>query len=146
VSKDAGATWSIAQSNVPSGGKLVVLPDSSGHLLLAAGSGLWQASGNPTAPVLAANSSVTSANLVGFGKAAAGASNLTLFLYGKISGGSATTAELFTSLDGGTTWSQINDDAHQWGGGVDSLSGDMRTFGTVYVGTNGRGVIWGTIH
>jgi hypothetical protein len=29
------------------------------------------------------------------------------------------------------------------GGGIRALAGDMRTFGTIYVGTNGRGILWG---
>jgi len=46
--------------------------------------------------------------------------------------------------DGGSTWIQINDSAHQWAG-FTAVCGDMRTFGTVYLGTNGgRGIIWGT--
>jgi hypothetical protein len=51
---------------------------------------------------------------------------------------------LFRSTNNGASWTQINDSAHRWGGGVGSVTGDMRTFGTVYVGTNGRGIIWGT--
>jgi hypothetical protein len=150
VSTNSGANWSAVQSGLPAGGKLVALPDSSGHLLLAAGaSGLWEASGSIAAPRLAPMGSVQSASLVAFGRSAGGSSPLTLFLYGGVSSGSATepsVPELFTSIDGGSTWSQINDAQHQWGGGVNSLSGDMRTFGTVYVGTNGRGILWGQSH
>jgi len=78
----------------------------------------------------------------GFGKAAPGSSSMTLYLYGVAN--SSSTGELFRSTDNGASWIQINDPAHQWGGGVNCVTGDMRTFGTVYVGTNGRGIIWGT--
>jgi hypothetical protein len=55
----------------------------------------------------------------------------------------ANVSGIFRSTDGGAHWLQINDGLHQWGA-IDSISGDMRTFGTVYIGTNGRGIIWGT--
>jgi hypothetical protein len=149
VSTNGGAAWTVAQTGIPSGGKLGVLPDSSGHLMLAGrAGGLWQAAGNTAVPVLAANATVKSANCIGFGKAVATGTRavsgpLTLFLYGMVAGDSATTAELYRSTDGGATWTQINDAAHQWGGVVNNVTGDMRTFGTVYVETNGRGILWG---
>jgi xyloglucan-specific exo-beta-1,4-glucanase len=93
-------------------------------------------------PILQKLSSIATANLVAFGKPAGGSAPITWYLYGAINAGD--TIELFTSINGGASWTQINDANHQWGGGVNSLSGDMRTFGTVYVGTNGRGIILGT--
>jgi photosystem II stability/assembly factor-like uncharacterized protein len=46
---------------------------------------------------------------------------------------------LFRSIDAGQTWVRINDDQHQWGhAGETAITGDPRTFGRVYVGTNGR--------
>jgi hypothetical protein len=143
VSTDGGVNWSSVQNDLPGGGTLIALPDSAGHLLLATGtSGLWEASGSASMPTLQKLSSVAAANLVAFGKPAGGSAPLTWYLYGAIDAGATT--ELFTSIDSGATWTQINDSSHQWGGGVDSLSGDMRTFGTVYIGTNGRGIILGT--
>jgi hypothetical protein len=50
---------------------------------------------------------------------------------------------VYRSADGGVTWLQINDAAHQWGG-INAICGDMRTFGTVYLTPPGRGIIWGT--
>ncbi len=77
---------------------------------------------------------------IGYGKAAPGSSHLTLYLDGTIGGAWG----LYRSTDGGSTWIQINDSAHQWAG-FTAVCGDMRTFGTVYLGTNGgRGIIWGT--
>lgn len=74
---------------------------------------------------------------LGFGKAAPSSSNLTLFLDGFVNGNWG----IYRSTDGGNTWVQINDESHQWGG-VGPVAGDMRTFGTVYLGA--RGIIWGT--
>jgi hypothetical protein len=47
------------------------------------------------------------------------------------------------ATDGGLSWIRINDDAHQYGG-IDHVTGDMRTFGTVYFSGSGRGILWGT--
>lgn len=51
---------------------------------------------------------------------------------------------MYRSLDGGTTWKRINDDAHQFGY-LRALSGDSRLFGRVYLGTGGRGIRVGDI-
>jgi xyloglucan-specific exo-beta-1,4-glucanase len=65
---------------------------------------------------------------------------LTLYLDGTV----GTTTGLFRTVDGGSTWAQINDATQQSGGSILDVTGDMRTFGTVYVSTNGRGIIWDT--
>ncbi|MFZ1086091.1 MAG: hypothetical protein WAN35_14085, partial [Terracidiphilus sp.] len=147
ISTNQGKTWTSAQTGLPTNcssqtGCLVILPDAQGDLWMASGSGLYHNTGTATAPNLTPLSGVGSANYLSFGKAAAGSSYLTLYMYGVAD--SSNTTELFRSTDNGATWTQINDAAHQWGGGVDCVTGDMRTFGTVYVGTNGRGIIWGT--
>jgi hypothetical protein len=141
LSTNNGATWSVAQTALPSGGTLVILPDAQGNLYLSAGSrGLYSNTGTATAPTLSKSSSVATSTYFHFGKAAPGAPHLTLFVYGQIN----SITGLFRSVDNGISWIQINDATHQWGGGVNSITGDMRTFGTVYLGTNGRGIIWGT--
>jgi hypothetical protein len=51
---------------------------------------------------------------------------------------------LYRSIDAGATWVRINDDQHQWGrAGEAAITGDPRIYGRVYVGTNGRGIIYG---
>jgi xyloglucan-specific exo-beta-1,4-glucanase len=76
----------------------------------------------------------------GFGTAAAGSTHLTLYLDGTV----GTVTDLFRSVDAGSTWVRINDATQQFGGSILDVTADMRTFGTVYVSTNGRGIIWGT--
>jgi hypothetical protein len=147
ISTNQGKSWTTVQSGLPTNcssqtGCLVILPDAQGDLWLASENGLYHNTGSATAPNLTAISGVSSANYLSFGKAAPGSSSLTLYLYGEVNASSP--QELFRSTDSGASWIQINDAAHQWGGGVDCVTGDMRTFGTVYVGTNGRGIIWGT--
>ena len=50
---------------------------------------------------------------------------------------------IYRSLDGGAAWRRINDDAHQWGRRWRVVTGDPRRFGRVYVGTDGRGIMYG---
>jgi hypothetical protein len=139
MSTNGGQTWTTEQSGMPYTGTLVILPDTQGDLWLASTSGLYNNTGSTTSPTLTAISGVSSAKYLGFGKAAPGSNFLTLYLYGTI-----TAQNLFRSTDGGASWTQINDSAHQWGGGIGGVTGDMRTFGTVYIAGGGRGIIWGT--
>ena len=138
MSTDGGATFTTVQTGLPSGGTLTVLPDAQGDLWMA-GALLYSNTGTAAAPKLTQMAGVQEAYHLGFGKAAPGSSQLTLFLDGQISN----VPGLYRSTDGGSTWVRINDDAHQWGG-INALCGDMRTFGTVYLAGGGRGIIWGT--
>ncbi len=49
----------------------------------------------------------------------------------------------YRSTDGGASWTQINDSAHQWYYSGYVITGDPNLFGRVYIGTNGRGIIYG---
>ena len=40
-------------------------------------------------------------------------------------------------------WQRINDDAHQWGWTGETVTGDPRVYGRVYLATNGRGIQYG---
>jgi photosystem II stability/assembly factor-like uncharacterized protein len=51
---------------------------------------------------------------------------------------------IFRSDDAGITWTRINDDAHQFGS-LDVIAGDPRIYGRVYLGTSGRGILYGDI-
>ena len=82
--------------------------------------------------------SVSEANALGFGKPADGKKYPALYLIGKI----GETRGFFRSDDVGATWVRINDDKHQYGFcGV--ITGDPRVYGRVYVGTGGRGIVYG---
>ena len=82
--------------------------------------------------------SVSEVNALGFGKAAPGKTYPALYIIGKVSEASG----FFRSDDAGVTWVKINDDRHQYGFcGV--ITGDPRVYGRVYIGTGGRGIVYG---
>ncbi len=50
---------------------------------------------------------------------------------------------IWRSPDGGAHWSRIDDVRHRWGGRFRVISGDPRLRGRVYIGTDGRGIVYG---
>jgi hypothetical protein len=76
-----------------------------------------------------------------FGKAAPGKDYPAIFVAS--SGGAA--AGLYRSDDEGVSWVHINDAEHQWGNRFVCIAGDPRIYGRVYVGTDGRGILYGDI-
>jgi photosystem II stability/assembly factor-like uncharacterized protein len=75
----------------------------------------------------------------GLGAAAPGGQWPTLYATGGMQG----LTGIWRSTDGGTDWQRINDDQHQWGLRFRVISGDPRRFGRVYIGTDGRGIVFG---
>lgn len=117
--------------------RLYTTPGREGELWLAAFHGLYRKrAGDGQAfqrlPV------VSEIHAFGFGRAAPGSQEPALYLMGTVSGRHG----LYRSTDAAASWQRINDDAHQWGL-VLQVSGDPKVFGRVYVGTHGRGVLYG---
>ena len=50
---------------------------------------------------------------------------------------------IWRSGDGGSNWTRINDPHHEYGRRFRCIAGDMRIRGRVYVGTDGRGIVYG---
>jgi len=144
-SSDKGVTWYATTTSLPQiaswqHSQVTTVTGVQGDIWLATPSGLYRSTNSGWTWNQFDTSAVTSATSVGFGKAATGAFYPAIYLSGTVNG----TTALFRSTDAGTTWVQINDASHQWGG-VSLVVGDPRTFGTVYLGTSaGRGVIYGT--
>ncbi|WP_212696098.1 WD40/YVTN/BNR-like repeat-containing protein [Vallitalea pronyensis] len=84
-------------------------------------------------------SNVQEADVIGFGKAANGQNYMALYTSAKIDG----VRGIFRSIDAGSSWVRINDDLHQYARTNMCISGDPRIYGRVYLGTNGRGVVYG---
>jgi photosystem II stability/assembly factor-like uncharacterized protein len=78
---------------------------------------------------------------LGFGKAARRKGYPALYIAGSCNG----QLGVFRSDDTGVTWVRINDDQHQWGNRFRCITGDPRIYGRVYVGTDGRGILYGDI-
>ncbi len=78
---------------------------------------------------------------LGFGKAARRKGYPALYLASSGNGQQG----VFRSDDAGVTWVRINDDLHQWGNRFRCIAGDPRIYGRVYVGTDGRGLLYGDI-
>jgi photosystem II stability/assembly factor-like uncharacterized protein len=66
----------------------------------------------------------------------------TIFIWGTVNG----IVGIHRSTDEGKTWIRVNDDAHEYGGPANGqfVSGDMNTFGRVYMSTAGRGIVMGS--
>jgi hypothetical protein len=114
--------------------RIYATPGREGDLWLAAFNGLYHsgAKGFDRVP------KVEEIHAFGFGKAAPKAKYAALYLVGTVQGQRG----FFRSTDSGATWGRINDDQHQWGL-VLHITGDPKKFGRVYVGTHGRGTVYG---
>ncbi|GGU47654.1 RICIN domain-containing protein [Lentzea flava] len=135
VSTDGGRSFAARASGLADGG---LKAGSAGDLWLTHGGGLLRSTdGGASFTKL---KGVDSAGGIGFGKAAPGARQQTVFLIGTVNG----VAGIFRSVDGGSAWTRINDDRTQFGGAIGGvITGDPEVFGRVYVGSNGRGVLLG---
>lgn len=141
VSTDAGVSFS-AQAVLGSGGStfLRATPGLEGDLWMClGGSGLSHSIDSGASFTKVAK--IASCGAMGLGKAAPDASYPTLYMWGAVGAARG----LLRSIDMGANWDRINDDAHQYGGGDGMVVGDMNTYGTVYMSTNGRGVAYGKI-
>ncbi len=81
---------------------------------------------------------VDSAGAVGFGMPKSPGGYPTVYLAGSVAGVWGT----YRSDDVGATWQRIDDPQHQFGW-LHCLTGDQRQYGRVYLGTGGRGILYG---
>ncbi|GAA4097405.1 xyloglucanase [Actinomadura miaoliensis] len=138
VSTNGGQSFTAtAASGLPSSAKFKAVPGREGDIWLAGDGGLFHSTDSGAS--FTKVSAVTKAVNVGFGKAAPGRSYQALYLVGTVGG----VTGVFRSDDTGATWVRVNDDQHQYGNMGEALTGDPRVYGRVYLGTNGRGIVYG---
>ncbi len=122
--------------------RLYATPGRSGDLWFAAWDGLYHLtaslSSGATRAAFERVAGPEEVHAFGFGAPAPGSHSATLYLVGTV----RDKAGIFRSVNGGRTWARINDDQHQWGL-ILQVTGDPRIFGRVYVGTHGRGILYG---
>lgn len=121
--------------------RVYAAPARGGDLWLPTVNGLYHAYPLPRRPLAVTFARLTGVEQIrafGFGKSAPGASYPALYLAGTVDGQPG----VFRSIDEAKTWIRINDDVHQWGL-ILQITGDPRIFGRVYIGTHGRGILYG---
>jgi len=137
ASTDGAASFVVRSPSLPDG-SLKAVGGVEGDLWLAGGdSGLLRSVNGGTS--FTKVGSVQAAQGVGFGKAAPGATYQAVYLIGTVGG----VFGVFRSTDEGATWTRINDDRHQFGDIGTVITGDANVYGRVYIGGNGRGVLYG---
>lgn len=136
ASSDGGTTF-IAAARGVANRQLMATPGQEGDLWLASGDRglLHSTDGGQTFQRLP---TVTNARHIATGKAAPN-HHEALYLAGDTGNGES----IYRSDDSGKSWIRLPDDQHQYGWLPDALAGDPRVYGRVYLGTNGRGVIYG---
>jgi xyloglucan-specific exo-beta-1,4-glucanase len=147
ISTDGGVTFTpTAAAGLPTTGnvRFAAVPGKAGDVWIAGGStdgayGLWHST--TAGASFDRLSHVDQADTVGFGRAAPGHTYPAVFISARIAG----VRGIFRSDTGGTTWVRVNDDQHQYGWTGAAITGDPRIYGRVYLGTNGRGVIYGDL-
>jgi hypothetical protein len=137
ISTNGGVAFTTAATGLPTGGVLTASFAMEGDLWLTATGGLYHSTNSGTTFTQVTGFSQSS--LVAFGKASYGAVYPAIYVNGVGANGYG----FYRSIDGGLTWYQINDANHQYGY-IPVMTADPKTFGTVYIGTGGRGVIYGT--
>jgi hypothetical protein len=152
VSTDGGATFNATATNLPDPASspspettpinFKAMPGIEGDIWLAGGCedgeyGLWHST--DSGATFTKLSNIEEADVIGFGMAASGQSYMALYISAQIDG----VRGIFRSDDAGSSWIRINDDEHQYGCINMCITGDPRIYGRVYVGTNGRGIVYG---
>jgi hypothetical protein len=116
--------------------RIYAAPDKEGDLWIAAFNGLYHSS--DTGKTYIKIDGVQEIHGFGFGKGAPDANYSSLYLIGVVNG----VRGIFRSDNIAQNWVRINDDQHQWGL-VLHITGDPKLYGRVYVGTHGRGTVYG---
>ena len=141
ASTDSGLSFTARAGGLPAGDsqfQLVAAPGRTGDLWLSVKwNGLYRSvdGGVSFSRIASCWASYT----LGFGRSAPGADYPAIYQVGS----TETITAVYRSDDEAKTWVRINDDRHQWGWTGQSITGDPRVYGRVYLATNGRGIQYG---
>jgi len=116
---------------------LIATPGRRGDLWVVAREGLFHSSDAGTS-FARVDGGVFVADLA-FGKAPPGHHYPALYALGT----QGDTFAILRSDDEGASWIRVNDARHEYGRRFRCIAGDPRVFGRVYVGTDGRGIVYG---
>jgi hypothetical protein len=151
ISTDGGSTFTEQVLDLPGGlpqqslnrgdtrggqDRIYTTPGKEGELWIAAFDGLYRSV--DTGKIFTHKNAVQEIHGFGFGKAAPGRNYPALYLIGIVNG----VRGIFRSDDIAQNWVRINDDQHQWGL-LMHITGDPKLYGRVYVGSHGRGTLYG---
>jgi hypothetical protein len=143
TSTDGGGKFAETESGLPvlpeynlTVGSIQTVPGVEGDIWLSTGKELDRSS--DSCGYFDTVSSFTESYGVAFGKAAPGQTYPAVYVSAKLNG----VGGVFRSDNQGADWVRINDDRHQFGG-VTVMAGDPRKYGRVYLGTGGRGILYG---
>jgi xyloglucan-specific exo-beta-1,4-glucanase len=141
VSTNGGVSFSAAATGLPAAVQFKAVPGKEGHIWMAGYTSGMLRSINSGA-TFTSLTNIEEADNIGLGKAAPGSTYMALYTSAKANG----IRGIYRSDDEGTSWVRINDDQHQYGWTGKIITGDPRIYGRVYVGTNGRGIVYGDIN
>lgn len=148
VSTDKGLTFTekYSSEDMPASSKIKAVPGEEGDVWIPgsgsaeeAKSGLWVTKdGGDTIEKI---DNVKRSDVVGFGKGKEGSDYLAVYAVMETDGVNG----VYRSDDCGESWIRVNDDQHQYGSINYAVTGDLRVYGRVFVGTNGRGIVYGEL-
>ncbi|KAI0724491.1 hypothetical protein C8T65DRAFT_734111 [Cerioporus squamosus] len=139
VSTDGGKTFATkgALGTSTSPFKVIVHPNITGDVWVSTDKGLFHST--DTGSTFTAISGVSQAWAIALGAPKTAGGYPALFAAANIGG-----VGYFRSDDAGANWVKINDAAHGFGSAsANCLAADLRVYGRVYIGTNGRGIFYG---
>jgi hypothetical protein len=140
-STDAGRTFVWLRHKWAAGSRLRATPGYEGDLWITAGTGgLYGYNGKATTipGVSFLVGRVDEAHAVGFGAPMPGFVYPAVYVVGKVDG----IRGVFRYNRETGAWARVNDNAHQYGWIGQVITGDPRIPGRVYLGTNGRGILY----
>ncbi len=143
-SVDGGEHFVEAATGLPSlpdynlgSGSIEAVPGVEGEVWVTTGKSVYRS--KDSGHVYESVGPVTESNALGFGKAAPGKTFPAVYLIGKV----GDQPGFFRSDDAGNSWVRINDDHHNFGFTGVIIGDPARVYGRVYIGTGGRGIVYG---